>query len=155
LLQNARQIDSHPLLSWRDYKVKTFAQKRQLVEDLNAQWKMLWRDRIDDKVRAEAISAKDYSQLFVERGTVILATRRFKPPDFYEILQQHLLSDPVNIENVVVPPNPAVGGWGKFIRTALNKQHPKRPKRSGPIEPKKKTRQQLKKSGKGWLHYKR
>jgi len=137
--------------------VENLEEKRRLIEELKNQWKTLWRDRIDDKVRAEGISDKDYSQLFVERGTVIMATRRFKPPDFFEILQQHLSSDSSNINNML-PPNPTVGGWGKFIRNVLTKQQHLargRKRRSAPTEPIRKANQQLKKGGKGWLHFRR
>jgi len=135
--------------------VKTFEEKIQLVKELKKQWKTLWRDRIDDKMRAEGISNKDYSQLFVERGTVITATRKFKPPDFYEILQQHLSSKSGDVINEV-PPSPAVGGWGKFIRHALNNQQLLiRRRLNAPTEPVRKANQQLKKGGRGWLHFRR
>jgi len=135
--------------------VATFEEKRKFIEELKKQWKTLWRERIDDKVRAEGISDKDYSKLFLERGTVIIATRKFKAPDFYEILQQHLSSVSSEINNVL-PPNPTVGGWGKFVRSVLSKQQPlARRRRSAPTEPDKKESQQLKKGGRGWLHFKR
>ena len=51
--------------------MKTFEEKKQFVEELKKQWKTLWQERIEDKVRAEGISGKDYSKLFVERGTII------------------------------------------------------------------------------------
>jgi len=135
--------------------VKTSEEKRKFVEELRQQWKILWRQRIEDKVRAEGISDKDYSQLFVERGTVIMATRKFKAPDFYEILQQHLSLDFSDISKVL-PPNPAIGGWRKFIRNVLSKQQPfVRRRQSALPEPVKKASQQLKKGGRGWLHLKR
>jgi len=135
--------------------VGTSEERRKFVEELKKQWKTLWRERIDDKVRAEGISYKDYSQLFVERGTVIIATRKFKAPDFIEILQQHLSSDSSDINNVL-PPNPTVGGWGKFVRNILNKQQLlARRRRSAQTEPHKKASQQLKKCGRGWLHFRR
>jgi len=135
--------------------VKTFEEKKQFVEELKKQWKTLWQERIEDKVRAEGISDKDYSKLFVERGTVIMATRKFKAPDFYEILQQHLSADSNDISNVL-PPNPIVGGWGKFVRNVLSKQQPlARRRRSAPTEPVGKENQQLKKGGRGWLHFKK
>jgi len=135
--------------------VETFEEKRKFVEELKKQWKTLWRERIDDKVRAEGISDKEYSQLFVERGTVIIATRKFKAPDFHEILQRHL-SSVSNDLNYVLPPNSAVGGWGKFVRNALNNQQRfARRRRSAQAELNKKTGQQLKKCGRGWLHFKR
>ncbi len=121
---------------------------KEFVDELRVQWKLLWRNRIDDKVRAEGIANQDYSKLFVEQGTVIFATRDYKPPDFIEILQQHISSD----AQKVVPPNSTVGGWGKFIRTALRKQkHLTR--KWVPPEPDRKKDQQLKKGGRGWLHF--
>jgi len=135
--------------------VETFEEKRTFVEELKKQWKTLWREKIDDRVRAEGISNKDYLQLFVERGTVIMATKKFKPLDCHEILQRHLSSDSKDI-NKVLPPNPTVGGWGKFIRNILSKQQPlARNRRSAPIKPVGKESQQLKKGGRGWLHFKR
>jgi hypothetical protein len=108
----------------------------------------LWRDRIDDRVRAEGIADREYSKLFVERGTVIVATRNYKPPDFVEILKQHISSDAEKL----VPPNPAVGGWGKFMRNVLRKQRGLTRRRASP-EPDRREGQQLKKGGRGWLHF--
>ena len=124
--------------------------KQETINELKAQYKALWRERIDDKVRAEGIANKDYSMLFVEKGTVIFATRDFKPLNFKEILDQHKVVD----VDRVVPPNPRVGGWGKFIRTEIASQ-----KRYGRVRQTrqhlddKKQRQHLKKRGRGWLHY--
>jgi hypothetical protein len=118
------------------------------VEDVKAEWKRLWRCRFDDKVRAEGVANQLFSLLFVERGTVIVATRDFKPLDLKEILSAY------NFENVdrLVDPDPAVGGWGKFARTVLNKQARARSllyqaPRSGRVKD-----LQLKKGGRGWLH---
>jgi len=133
----------------------TLEERRKCVEELKKQWKTLWLDRINDKVRAEGISDKDYLKLFVERGTVITATRKFKALDFYEILQKNLLSESGDINNLVHP-NPVVGGWGKFARNVLSKQQPLiRWRRSSLAEPVRKAHQQLKKGGRGWLHFKR
>jgi len=121
---------------------------KEFVDELRVQWKLLWHDRIDDKVRAEGIANQDYSKLFVERGTVIIATRDYKPPDFVEILRQHELSD----TDKLVPPNPAVGGWGKFMRSVLSKQK-NLTRRLAPKELDRKKDQQLKKGGRGWLHF--
>ncbi len=121
---------------------------KEFVDELRGEWKLLWRDRIDDRVRAEGIANEDYSKLFVERGTVIVATRDYKPPDFVEILKQHISSGAEKL----VPPSPAVGGWGKFMRTALRKQRgPTR--RPAPREPDRRKGQQPKKGGRGWLHF--
>jgi hypothetical protein len=78
-----------------------------------------------------------------------MATRKFKHLDFYEILLQHKAS----IGSEAIPPNPSIGGWGKFIRNNLNRCQPKaRPRRSAP-EPLEKEKQQSKKCGRGWLHF--
>ena len=121
------------------------------VEDVKVEWKLLWRDRIDDRVRAEGIANREYSLLFVERGTVIVATRDFKPLNLKEILCLH------RVENVerFVPPHPSVGGWGKFARTVLNKQKRARKWKVTESVPRRKRKKslQLKKGGRGWLHY--
>jgi hypothetical protein len=132
---------------------ETYEERKAFVEELKQQWKTLWRERIDDEVRAEVISSKDYLELFVERGTVIVATRKFKPPDFYEIVQKHL-SLVSNDVSSVFPTNPRTGGWGKFIRNALNKHQSSMKRRQGwLVEADKKVNQQLKKCGRGWLHF--
>ncbi len=119
------------------------------MDELRVQWRSLWRNRIDDRVRAEGISNRDYSSLFVEQGTVIVATRDCKPPDFVEILEKHKPGD----VDKVVPPQPAVGGWGKFARTVSNKQkRVRRRARVAPSKPTHDTGQQRKKGGRGWLH---
>ena len=122
---------------------------KAFVDELRALWKSLWLDRIDDKVRAEGIAREDYSPLFVDRGTVIVATRDFKPLDFVEILERHKPSEVPN----AVPPSPAVGGWGRFIRDFVRNQK-RFTKRGRPVpsRPERKGGQQRKKGGRGWLH---
>jgi len=123
--------------------------KKQFLDEFKDQWKSMWRDRLDDKVRAEGIADKDYSLLSVDRGTVIIATRKFRLLDFRELLRSHELAQ---AGEVVVPPNPSVGGWGKFVRTALVAQSLKRQRRQAPSKPARNVDQQLKKGGRGWLH---
>lgn len=123
--------------------------KNDFVKELKEQWKTLWRERIDDKLRAEGIADKDYGMLFVERGTVIFATRKFKMLSFREILQLHGVVD----VDRVLGPSPSVGGWGKFIRTFISSQQSsKRKKRALQYFEEEKQKQQLKKGGRGWLH---
>jgi hypothetical protein len=121
---------------------------RTKAEEIRAEWKLLWQSRIDDKVRAEGMADRSFSLLFVERGTVISATRDYKELSLKEILLSH------EVENVeqVLGPHPSVGGWTKFARTVLNKQTrvhqfraEKQPERQG-------KNAQLKKAGRGWLH---
>ena len=122
---------------------------RELVDELKQRWKSLWQERIDDKLRAEGIAREDYKLLFVEQGTVIVATRDYTPPRFGQIVERHAEEQQ---PGGVVAPNPQVGGWGKFARDVMNKQRRftkhGRPVPSEPV----KRRQQLKKGGKGWLH---
>jgi hypothetical protein len=49
--------------------------EKELVEGLRVQWKRLWAERAEDKVRAEGIAVADYCDLYVEKGTVIHARR--------------------------------------------------------------------------------
>ena len=118
-----------------------------LVSEVKSQWKRLWKERIDDPVRAEGVASMDCDKLFVERGTVVLATRSFKPMMLLAILEQH------KVENAErhVPPSQHVGGWHKFAMTSLPRYASARQRRSfGFVEVKKP--QQLRKGGRGWLH---
>jgi hypothetical protein len=122
---------------------------KEFVDELRDQWKDLWRNRIDDKVRAEGIAKQDYLRLFVERGTVIMATRDYKPLEFFDIVQQYL---PFDAEKAI-PPNSTIGGWGKFIRNKIRNQK-KITRKFVPPKPTHKKGQQIKKGGRGWLHVK-
>jgi hypothetical protein len=123
---------------------------KELVEELKRQWGTLWRERIDDKERAEGIANRDYEKLFVERGLVVVATRNFKPLSFAEVLERHKPSGMLG----GIPPSPSVGGWGKFARNVLSKEKKFTKKmRPAPPEPEPDRKQQLKKGGRGWLHF--
>jgi hypothetical protein len=133
----------------------TYEERKAFVEELRQQWKTLWLERIDDEVRAEGISSKDYLELFVERGTVIVATRKFKAPDFYDIVQKHLSHVQSDVSNVL-PANPRTGGWGKFVRNVLNRhQSSVKRRRRELVQADKKVCQQRKKCGRGWIHFRR
>jgi hypothetical protein len=124
--------------------------QQEIIRELKAQYKTLWRERIDDKVRAEGIANKDYSVLFVEKGTVIFATRDFKPLNFKEILDRHKV---VGVDRVVLP-GPHVGGWGRFIRTEIASQERHgRLRQTRQYLDNKKQQQHSKKGGRGWLHF--
>jgi hypothetical protein len=119
------------------------------VKEIKMQWKSLWQERFDDKVKAEGIANNDYSLLFVERGTVLFATRNFRPLDLKDILERNRLADAQRI----VPPSPTVGGWSKFIRTLITGQvRSTRERRAIHYSIPERQRQQLKKGGRGWLH---
>jgi len=125
------------------------ADREEIVEEVKTEWKKMWRERIDDKVKAEGIANTNYNSLFVERGTIVFATRNFKPLNLKDILEQHKVSDVCRI----VPPDPAVGGWGRFIRKSISGQKQTvRTKRSRQYQTPLKSPQQLKKGGRGWLH---
>jgi hypothetical protein len=122
--------------------------QKKAVEELKAQWKKLWQERLDDRVRAEGIAVTDFSSLFVEQGTVVHATRDFKTLNFKEILERHQVE---NFERFIEP-DPKVGGWSKFIKTNITAKTPDRKKLADSYLPEKKTPQQPKKGGRGWLH---
>jgi len=118
---------------------------------LKEEWKRLWRERIDDKVRAEGIANRDYDMLFLDKGTVIFASRDAKIPSFREILEMWA---PPSMP-YAVPPDPRVGGWRKFIRTELRKVIESRKRRFDYRQRSNKNKSQpLKKGGRGWLHTK-
>ncbi len=141
--------DSRPLPSGRDHTVNSMKEWRKFVKELKEKWRELWRDRIDDRVRAEGIADKDYSVLFVERGLIILATRDYKPLNFREIVEEYMTSEDYN----AVSPSPSVGGWGKFVRDVLGRQNRyTRRRRPKPAKPSLPEDRQLKKGGRGWIH---
>jgi len=122
---------------------------KEFVDALRTEWKNLWQNRIDDKIRAEGIAKQDYSKLFVEQGTVIMATRDYKPLEFFDIVEDYLGYD----AGKAGAPNSTVGGWGKFIRNNIGKQK-NQTRRVAPPKPTPKKGQQQKKCGRGWLHAK-
>ena len=118
------------------------------VKDIKKEWKQLWLTRIDDKVRAEGVANKAFPLCFVEQGTVIVATRDYKPPQLKDVLKMNRIQD---AERIAGPP-PTVGGWRKFAYTFLNKQTRNRRfilknQRRDQV-----TSLQLKKGGRGWIH---
>lgn len=125
------------------------ADPKVLVDAVKAEWKLLWYERFEDKFRAEGIARQDYELLFVDRGTVIIATRAFKPLDFKEILYLH---DVIELERFIPPP-PSIGGWRKFARTILNRKKHSRRWVKETSHQRRGEHQQLKKGGRGWLHH--
>jgi len=130
--------------------------QKELVDELKIEWKRLWRERVDDRVRAEGIACDDYSSLFIDKGTIIHATRDFKALNFKDILQQHEVADPERY----IAPDPQVGGWSKFVKdNIIIKPQSKNEKfveyysnsnnRRGTGH---REKQPQRKSGRGWLH---
>lgn len=121
---------------------------KEMVEQLKVQWRRLWQERVDDKIKAEGIAMADYCDLFVEKGTIIHATKDFKALNFKEILEQHQIA---NVD-MFVSPNPQIGGWTKFIKLNITSQRIGKKRRAELYCAEKKQKQQLKKGGRGWLH---
>ena len=124
------------------------ADQKELINELKVEWKKLWRERLDDKVRAEGVAISDYSSLFVDKGTIIHATRDFKALNFKEILEQHEIQ---NVERYIQPDR-FVGGWTRFVKDNIANKQPLIKKRSNSYVEDKKPKQQPKKGGRGWLH---
>lgn len=143
------QETSNPPLnaSAEGYENRAKAQK-DLVSQLNVEWKLLWSECFNDRVRAEDVSVRNYEALMVERGTIIQATRNFKVLTFRGILEEHMAKDPDRF----IQPDVNVGGWHKFIKTELKAGKPSTSKRAGFCVPEKRRVQQPKKGGRGWLH---
>jgi hypothetical protein len=120
---------------------------KEFVDELKVEWKKLWHERVDDKVRAEGIAINDYGPLFIDKGTIIHATRDFKALNFRDILEQHQIED----LDRYIPPSPEVGGWKKFVKENVTNRNPRKA-RSADYVAEKKEKQQLKQSGRGWLH---
>ncbi len=121
--------------------------QKALVENIKGQWKLLWNERFNDKLKAEGISAQNYELLKVDRGTVIQATRDFKPLNLKEVLEENKIQTPERF----IQPNPQVGGWNKFVKTKITNQ-PKTRRQASDYTPKKTASMQPKKGGRGWLH---
>jgi hypothetical protein len=132
-----------------DHKTRIEAQKK-LIEELKAQWKLLWSERYDDRVRAEGVSVNDYVILDVEQGTIIHATKDFKILNLRQILEKYKIENPEKY----VQPDVEVGGWSKFIKAEINPKAPKGSRAAAYRADKEtaKKNQQPKKGGRGWLH---
>jgi len=49
--------------------------EKEKIQEIRNQWKRLWLERFDDKLRAEGMAMTDYSALFVEKGAIIYAIK--------------------------------------------------------------------------------
>jgi len=122
--------------------------QKELVEELKMHWKKLWQERVDDRVRAEGVATAEYAKLFIEKGTVIHATRNYKALSLKEILEQHQIA---NTDRFISPP-PEVGGWTKFAKDNIAGRRQRKKTRASSYCEGKKQKQQPKKGGRGWLH---
>jgi hypothetical protein len=122
--------------------------EKTTMEEIKNQWKKLWEERLDDKVRAERVATNDYSFLFVEKGTIIQATKDYKALNLREIVDQHNLIN----SNRYISPNPNIGGWSKFIKTKIFHKSKRNKKRNNFYHSKADNNQPSKQGGRGWLH---
>jgi hypothetical protein len=123
------------------------AKRDEFIAKLKEEWACLWRERFDDKTRGEGVSIRDYEFVFMSYGDIIFASRGAKTASFSEVVEYW------GSQGFVYSPDPAVGGWGKFIRTELNRQaHSRAIEFKKSHGEKSKYDWQLKKGGKGWLH---
>lgn len=117
----------------------------EFLRRLKQEWRLMWKERFDDKHKAEGITMRDYPLLLMDRGLVIFASRNAKAPSFSEI-KNFWVS-----QGLIYSPDPAVGGWRKFIS-----EHVEKCKIRGQTKPSHAhancKKQQLKKGGRGWLH---
>ena len=123
----------------------------EFKKKLKEEWKKLWKEKFNDKFRGEGVAIRNYPLLFVDQGTVIVATRDCKPPSFSEVVQSWAENFSLLNPSQVLPPHPSVGGWGKFIKTYFRKSQSKRKVMYEEPKPKR-DKLQLKKGGRGWLH---
>jgi hypothetical protein len=101
------------------------------------------------------VASSDFELLFVDRGTVIIATRCYKLLEFKEILEEYAAPYEVKVKSETPPPS--VGGWRRFGRemAASQRRADGRRRAAWPLsEGSGKTRSlQPKKGGRGWLHF--
>ncbi|MEM2026592.1 MAG: hypothetical protein QXX94_07125 [Candidatus Bathyarchaeia archaeon] len=122
---------------------------KDIAIELRTEWKNLWRDHIEDKMRAEGLASNDFPKLFVERGMVITATRDYKPPDFYEILEKHVPKHVASSFNIA----PTIGGIRKFIREEIRGRKVPSVTVKGKVRKAEEKGGQRKHGGRGWLHH--
>jgi hypothetical protein len=142
--------DSTRNVAEEDSVESRFQAQKKLVEQLKVEWKQLWTERFNDKAKAEDVSVSNYESLKVERGTIIHATRDFKPLNFKDILDQHKVDHPESF----IAPDINVGGWTKFVKAEIHPNKPSGKTRQSEYLREKKAKQQPKKNGRGWLHKK-
>ena len=123
----------------------------QLRDDIRKEWTALWAQKFEDKQIAEDVARNDYERLFVETGTVIRASRKFKPLDLEEIIDKNEKLHGLRLTT----PKPEEGGFRKFAKDVLSEQ-PRcgkaGAKRREPPNEKKVRNGPPKKAGRGWLH---
>jgi hypothetical protein len=121
-------------------------EKDEFYKRLKKEWKLMWTERFDDAVKAEGIVTSDYPLLFMDRGSVIFASRDARTPNFKEITEFW------QAQGLVYAPSPAFGGWGRFMRTQIKGVRNSRASASNLKSNLTRDKQQMRKDSKGWLH---
>lgn len=142
------QTNNETKTSEKKTKESSYEAQKKLVEELKVQWKLMWSERFNDKIKAEGVSVDNYISLMVERGTIIHATRDFKALSFKEIIKQNMIKEPDRF----LQPDVNAGGWNKFIKTKITGGTPKKTRRADDCVAEKSKKSQPKKNGRGWLH---
>lgn len=122
------------------------AERDEFHSKLKEEWKLMWKERFDDRIKGEGIVTRDHPLIFMDRGSVIFASRDAKTPTFSEIVELWAA------QGSIYAPQPAVGGWGKFIRTHLRRASHSRARNLASNPFNLKANQCKRKRAKGWLH---
>ena len=119
-------------------------------KEIRKEWKALWDQRIEDKQIAEDVARRDYDLLFVETGTVIRASRLFKPLDLEEIIDENERLLGLNLHEL----KSDEGGYRKFAKNILSKQSKggRAHLRRYELSAKNVRNCPPKNAGRGWLH---
>jgi len=59
---------------------KSRDERDEFRRKLKNEWKLIWTERFDDRLKAEGIAVRDYPLLFTDRGFVLFASRATKIP---------------------------------------------------------------------------
>ncbi len=122
---------------------------RQKAEKLKILWRELWTDQLIDKQHAEEMASREFSDLFIERGTVLRGPGNCVNLTLTDVLKKHQLS------SNLLPAHPSIGGYNLFIKNSIRSKrlsHVDTLKSSNEYSKVAKPRQ-LKKNGKGWIHF--
>ena len=147
-VSNLEEKTEKPVATPKDEGKKLASALRQRIR---AEWSDLWDQRIEDRIAAEDVARRNYELLLVDRGTVIKATRGYRPPSLQEIFEKNEKLTGVTLTST----DPKEGGWGKFSREVLSKEP--RWKRDSPRERREYKAEKLKNGppkngGRGWVH---
>ena len=126
---------------WKGLSYMNYSYVREIVK---GEWHDLWQSKREDEIVAESISLKKYTWLEIEKGEIVRDSRHVGV-DLHSILQRNYGID----EAARINPDPAVGGYGKFVKENLSKRRPS-PREAPRV--KVDLSQPQRKGGKGWIN---